>query len=78
MPESLSLSALNVAAVLPELVMIAFVLAVMAVDMFAPADPQSTGRRAIPWVALAGVVVTLLVVVSQWDQGVVSFQTAAV
>ncbi|MEZ4716766.1 MAG: hypothetical protein R2851_11860 [Caldilineaceae bacterium] len=36
MPESLSLSALNVAAVLPELVMIAFVLAVMAVDMFAP------------------------------------------
>ncbi|MEZ4609524.1 MAG: NADH-quinone oxidoreductase subunit N [Caldilineaceae bacterium] len=78
MPESLSLSALNVAAVLPELVMIAFVLAVMAVDMFAPADPQSTGRRAIPWVALAGVIVTLLVVVSQWDQGVVTFQTAAV
>ena len=78
MPESLSLSALNVAAVLPELVMIAFVLAVMAVDMFAPADPQSTARRAIPWVALTGVIVTLLVVVSQWDQGVVSFQTAAV
>jgi NADH-quinone oxidoreductase subunit N len=78
MPETLSLSELNVAAVLPELVMILFVLGVMAVDMFSPSDPASTGRRAIPWVALAGVVVTLLVVVRQWDQGDVTFQAAAV
>ena len=77
MPEAIRIPDLNVAVLLPELIMVLFALAIMALDVFAPKDSAGV-RRALPWVALAGVVVTMGVCAAQWNQTVLTFQDAAI
>ena len=72
-----SAAGVNFGAILPELLMVIFAMIVMLVDMFA--GNEESGRRGIlPWVALAGVVITLVVCATQWGKPAASFQNMAV
>src|SRR5262249_196742 len=73
MPDVMSNAGLHFSVILPELVMVIFALLVMVADMFAGEE-----RSFLPWIALAGVVVSGLICVGQWSQPVNSFQGMAI
>jgi NADH-quinone oxidoreductase subunit N len=76
-----SATGVNLAAVLPEFLMVLFAMAVMVVDMVTESKDGSTtarGRNLLPWVALAGVLVTIVVCLQQLGQPVATFQGIAV
>ena len=77
MPTTLQIPDLNISALLPELVMVGFALLVMMADVFST-DEDSGFKARIPWIALSGVGVTLLVCIAQWNRADLSFQGAAI
>ncbi|MBX3013429.1 MAG: NADH-quinone oxidoreductase subunit N [Caldilineaceae bacterium] len=67
----------NLTVVLPELVLFAFAILIMLVDM--TSNDKKEGLRGItPWVALIGVAVTTGLCAVLWSQPVASFQNAAI
>ena len=68
---------INLSVVAPELTLVFFALGLMMADVFIGGD-KPAGRAILPWLALAGVVVTGLVCWSLWDNPVTSFQGMAV
>ena len=75
--QDLTSLALNLDAVLPELVMILAALLVMFVDMFAT-DGRRGPLKAIPWVALLGVAAAGLANMWLWTRDPVTFQGMAI
>jgi len=88
---NVNLTDLNYLVLLPELVLFGAAVLVMLLDMFSTPEPSSVGvgepsdaagargvRAVLPWVALAGVAVTIGVCGWQWTQPVASFQGAAI
>ena len=73
----ISYLALNIKAILPELVIVFAALFVMLVDMFSSTTQQGM-RRAIPWLSLTGVVLAGLVRAWLWNQEPVTFQGMAI
>jgi NADH-quinone oxidoreductase subunit N len=67
---------INIAVLLPALAMVGFAMIVMVVDMFT-SDTNPAPQRIIPWVALAGVVVSVLTCWWLWGQPVETFQGMA-
>lgn len=67
----------NLAVVMPELLLVIFALVVMVVDMFS-SDQRPGGRATLPWIALAGVLVAGFVCIQQWAQPAATFQNLAV
>lgn len=68
---------INLNVVLPELLMVIFAMLVMVADMITRGD-QTGGKPVLPWLALAGVVVTGVVCALQWAGPVETFQNMAV
>jgi NADH-quinone oxidoreductase subunit N len=68
---------LNITALLPELVMVIFAMLVMVTDMFS-SDERPASKIILPWLALAGVVVTAGTTVWLWAQPPVTFQGMAI
>lgn len=68
---------INLNVVLPELLMVIFAMLVMVADMVTRGD-QTGGKPVLPWLALAGVVVTGIVCALQWAGPVETFQNMAV
>jgi len=77
MPNTLNLSDLNLAVVLPELLLIGFAVAVMLADALST-DARPGPRKATPWIALAGVIVALLSCFALRGETVRMFQDAAI
>jgi NADH-quinone oxidoreductase subunit N len=75
--QDLSSLALNVSAILPELVMVFAAILVMFVDMFTSQSRQGLSR-AIPWVALLGVALAALASGWLWTKPPVTFQGMAI
>ena len=69
--------AFNLSVVLPELVMVVFAMLVMVVDMFT-SDQRPGGRAILPWLAFAGVLITIVICAQQWGQPVATFQNMAI
>ena len=74
---------INIQAILPETVLIAAALVVMLADLFRgkteEAGTDDPIARSLPWLALAGVIVTIVSAVWVWQQpGAALFQTAAI
>lgn len=68
---------INISVVLPELLMVLFAMLVMVADMVT-SDERPGGKAVLPWLALAGVIVTGFVCVQQWGGPVETFQNMAV
>ncbi|MCL4861023.1 MAG: NADH-quinone oxidoreductase subunit N [Caldilineaceae bacterium] len=68
---------INLNVVLPELLMVIFAMLVMVADMVTRGD-QTGGKPVLPWLALAGVVVTGIVCALQWAGPIETFQNMAV
>ena len=75
--QDLTHSAINLNAVLPQTVMVLAALLVMLVDMFAT-DGRSGLRKAIPWVALVGVLAAGFANAWLWTEDPLWFQGMAV
>jgi NADH-quinone oxidoreductase subunit N len=76
MNEAFAAAGVNLNVVLPELLMVVFAMLVMVGDMFT-SDARPNSRAFLPWIALAGVVITGVVCLQQWNGPVASFQGAA-
>ena len=80
MNDAFAVAGVNLGVVLPELLMVIFALLVMLADIFV--SPRSAtaaggGRSILPWLALAGVIITGFVVAQGWGQPLASFQGMA-
>ena len=71
-----NLSDLNFSVILPEFILVCFVILVMLADMFAD-DERSPLRAIMPWIALLGVLVTAGVCAWLWNRPVATFQNMA-
>jgi NADH-quinone oxidoreductase subunit N len=67
----------NLAVVLPELLIVVFAMLVMLADMFT-SDTRPESKVFLPWVALAGVIITIVVCLQQWNGPVETFQELAI
>src|ERR687894_91114 len=67
---------INIAVLLPALAIVGFALVIMMVDLLGT-ETQPGPRALIPWVGLAGVVVSALLCWWLWDQPVQTFQGMA-
>lgn len=67
---------INLAVLLPAFALVIFAMLIMLVDIFS-SDTNNTPREITPWVALAGVVVSILLCWWLWDQPVQTFQGMA-
>ncbi len=78
MNDALALLQLNVGAILPELVLVVATLVLMMMDAFGGDGDEAGSKQALPWVALAGVLASLVSVIWLWNQGPISFQGHAI
>ncbi len=80
MNDSLFMLQLNMQAILPQTVLLLFALVVMLVDAFGGgADDEHAGaKRAVPWIALVGILSSAAICVWLWGQTPVSFQGQAI
>ena len=76
MPITLEIADLNTSVLLPEIVLVGFALLVMFADILSQ-DEESGLKPMIPWVALLGVAVTIVVCLMQWGRPAETFQGAA-
>jgi NADH-quinone oxidoreductase subunit N len=76
MGDVFSAAGIHWSVVLPELIIVLTSLVIMVVDMFT--SEERPALRAIqPWLALAGVLVTIFICAQQWGQPAASFQGMA-
>jgi NADH-quinone oxidoreductase subunit N len=68
---------LTLSVILPELLMVVFAMVVMVADMFT-SDERPASKAFLPWLALAGVLITLIVCAQQWSAPVATFQNMAI
>lgn len=73
---TIELSIQNLSVLMPALFLVGFAILVMLVDIVG-GDEHPVSGMLMPWVALAGVVMTILVSILVWQQPASSFQGAA-
>ena len=78
MSDALASLQLNMWAIAPELLLVLFTLIVMLVDAFGGSEERAGGRRALPWIAMAGVVAAGAACLYLWNQPPISFQGQAI
>ncbi|MGL4649037.1 MAG: hypothetical protein ACRC1H_06500, partial [Caldilineaceae bacterium] len=78
MNDALATLQLNVAAVLPEIVLVVATLILMMMDAFGGDGDEAGSKRALPWVAMAGVLAAGASVFWLWSQEPISFQGHAI
>ena len=76
MSDVLSATGINLTVVLPELVLVISAMVVMMADILGGGE-RSPLRRALPWLALGGILVTLVICAAIWNGPVLTFQGAA-
>lgn len=76
MPQSMDALQLNFAVLTPALIMVGAALLVMLVDILSN-DKRPLLRQTLPWIALAGVAVTLLASGGMWNDPMQTFQGMA-
>lgn len=76
MSDVLSATGINLTVVLPELVLVISAMVVMMADILGGGE-RSPLRRALPWLALVGILVTLVICAAIWNGPVLTFQGAA-
>ncbi len=76
MNDAMQMLQLNMQAIWPQTVLVLFALLIMMVDAFGGgADVEHAGsKRALPWIAIVGILITLAISAWLWTQTPVSFQ----